>query len=41
MWENHDPGWYAQRENIKKVVFDASFANRKTNELLSLVLWLQ
>ena len=25
--ESNDPGWNAQKENIKKVVFDASFAN--------------
>ncbi len=26
---DNDPGWYAQRENIEKVVFDASFANAR------------
>ena len=27
--ESNDPGWNAQKENIKKVVFDASFANAR------------
>ena len=27
--ESNDPGWNAQSENIKKVVFDASFANAR------------
>ena len=27
--ESNDPGWNAQRANIKKVVFDASFANAR------------
>ena len=26
---DNEPGWYAQRENIEKVVFDASFANAR------------